>query len=242
MDEPLAVDGQRERPAHPSIGEGGAGHVEGQVIRAQDGNHVELERVRGLVDGNLGLGQPGRDMELARAEGTLLRILVIRRIEPDLAEPDAARVPVFRVAPHANKGVGPPFLEGERPVAHEHARARPWAPALAAAPGRVERGHVDRVERKVGEEPEEVWRRIIEADDERVRVRGADPDRGRIGRSALQEVARSPDRERVPGVLASQLRVEDPHERVEEVPGGQGLAVRPAGVLPYMEGVREAVA
>src|ERR1019366_6650587 len=89
------------------------------------------------------------DMQLARAEGPFLAILVVGRIKPDFAQADAGCVPEVRVALYADVRVWPPVIENERPVAHERARARPWAPALLAAPIGVQRRHVDRVERGV---------------------------------------------------------------------------------------------
>ena len=164
-------------------------------------------------------------MEFAAAEGALFGEEVGDGAEFDGVERDLLGVPVARVLAHDDAAGHFPFFQREGAVAHE--RTRP-------GPQRIERIHFAVLEDRAGvhgdpavvaEELQEVRDGILELDDERARVGGAEADGLEILRLAGVELLGAADAVQHRGVFRSEARGEHPLVAEEEVGGGHGVAV-----------------
>jgi hypothetical protein len=99
---------------------------------------------------------------------------------------------------------------------------------------------VDRAEGDEGAQVEEVGGRVFEGDAQGPGIEGADADLGEVGEAALVEVARAAQVVELRGILGAGEGIEGAPPGADEIVGGDGVAVAPAGVGAQVEGVDSA--
>ncbi len=240
-DEGVAIDRVRERAPDAGIVERFPGGVEPYEFRRDDGADDEHLGAMGPVLGNLRDGQLVCDVDLAGAEQALLGAGVLDGQENDLAERDAGARPIVRIAFGDDFLVRRPGGQRERSVRDEVARTRPLRVALGHVAERLDGRAVDGVVGEVDLHQEEVGCGRAKPDDERARIGRGHADPAEIGERSSVELLGVLDGIEEVGVFSGERGREDASPTVDEIIGGDGIAVRPFRAVAEMEGIVEAV-
>ena len=186
-------------------------------------------------------GDETRDVQDAAAKGVFLGVLVVDGMKVDFLQRDVGGVPVGRIFLAHDGVVGAPRAEPERAVAHHVAGAGPVGFAVEVTVVFFDGRARHRVERTERQQAEHERRAFLERDHECLRIGRGETDGGKIMRAAFAVVLRTSDPVRVDGIFRAEFRLDDAAEAVEEIVGGQGIAVAPLQAGAQVERVRLAV-
>jgi hypothetical protein len=238
----LAIDGEGQGPAHTPIVEWGAAGVEAVEVGAEVG--IASQEFGRVAEVGVDLAERSElgEVELAGAEGALLGVDAIDRVEVDRVEPHRGGVPVAGVFGRNDLLVRLPVLEGEGSVGDDAARARPAVAALVRGAVFLDRGQRDGQPGRVGDQGQEVRGGVLEGEAQGAGVEGGGADLGEVRIAALvKRLGALEDVEHV-GVVGREGRREDAAEGRNEVLGRDRIAVGPPGVGPQEERVHAAFA
>ena len=239
----FAVDREGEGLADALVVEGRAGRVAAVKIDAEVGVDLERLGVVAAVRVDLGVGQLVGHVHLPGAEHALVGGEVLGRVEMDRVELHRRGVPVVRVADDGDELVGFPRLEDERAAADEVAGLGPGqALAVERAVFRddVRRHGPPRI--VAGHDLEQVGRGVVERDDESAGVGGLETDLREVGEPALIVVAGAGDEVvHEVGVLGGERGREDAAKGLDDLAGGDRVAVGPPEVGAKRKGIDEAI-
>ena len=119
FDDEVAVDSQPQGPAHPGVGQDRIANVELEVIGPQIGFDLQGGMFLIAVESHFGNGHGLGEVQLAGAEGALLRFAALGGIKEDLVEPGPFRIPIVWVFHDVDVAVDFPVAQLEGAVGHQ---------------------------------------------------------------------------------------------------------------------------
>ena len=236
FDDGFAVDGVGESFAEVLVVQGSFRDVAAEEVGAGVDVDVGDVGVFFLVVVDEAGGNDVGLVEEAVSEGAFFGEVVVEGVEGDAVELDLVGVPVVRVAGDSDGGVDAPGVEFEGTVADVVAGALPFTELLGPAAEFFDGGAVDGIP---GGVLDDVWKeggRVFEGADERVVVGRFDAHLFEVGDFALVELFSILEEVEHGGVGTRHFRIENAVVGVDEVVGGDGVAVGPFGGLAEMEG------
>ena len=163
-----------------------------------------------------------------------LRRFVLGVVEPDLVDNRLVVIPVIRVAHELHVRLHDPILELIGPIGDEVTRTgKPVAM-------RLDTRAVNRIARRMRQQPEKIRRGGLELNLERVVVERAHSQVG-DGPPPGRDRARVQDRIQYKRVPGQRGRIQATPQPVDEIVGHDGIAVGPARVAPQRERIGPAV-
>ncbi len=126
----VAVDGHGEGAAHALVVQRRPGDVDTVKVTADPRVDANLLGMVRLVFGYLGLGHALGNVQAPGAELTFFGVFIVDGIEVDPAIEHALGVPIVRIRPDFDHGVGYPFGQRVGTVADEVAGAGPFGGAV----------------------------------------------------------------------------------------------------------------
>ena len=241
VDDRLAIDRHRQRPADPRIIQRRLAHVEIEIVGAVVFDDAQELRVVVAIQVELGQRNIVGRVQLAGAKHALLRVLAVHAEEPDLLQAGIRPVPIVRIRHHGDDLIGFPLLEHEGTVGNQIARFRPRRVRPIEGAEFFNRGLVHRQQGKSGQHARKKRRWRTQPEFEGERIDCADANLGEVRDLALQIFRGVFEVKSVVGKVRAELLAEQPPEGIHPVARGHRIAVRPFCVGSQMKGVDEAV-
>ncbi|MEN9635068.1 MAG: hypothetical protein RL077_3472 [Verrucomicrobiota bacterium] len=241
----FAIEGEGQGVADARVGERPAGAVEAAELGGEKRPLLQERgppRVAAVSADFFDWEIIGGEVELAGAKHGLLRIGVIHGVEAGGLEVHVGAVPVGGGADQFNMLARLPCLQEERAVTDEIFWSGPRGAAVLAGTEFFDGGGVDWKPSGEGGEGRQIRYGIFEVDFEGEGIFSASADGGEIRQGAQMKRLSAADNIKLGGVLGAEGGGEDTVETIDEVRGGDRVAVRPASLGAQVEGPREAVA